>query len=152
MPEDGALMKVAVTRDSKSSAGRAPTFRKAPRQGISGLRSVQRRQSGSPHSFFCLQKWQHIPACKPEVSATSHTWLFHMPSSSSACFPDCHKGVRRSLSICKNQTRQASFTCQILYSVSAARLASFLEAHMMLFLWSSTRHIAAARTSFAVID
>ena len=31
-------------------------------QGMSGLRSMQRLQSGSPHSFFWRQKWQQMPA------------------------------------------------------------------------------------------
>ena len=31
-------------------------------QAMSGLRWMQRWHSGSPHSFFCRQKWQQMPA------------------------------------------------------------------------------------------
>ena len=33
----------------------------SPMQSSSALRVWQRGQSGSPHSFFCRQKWQQMP-------------------------------------------------------------------------------------------
>ena len=62
----GPTLLGARTLDSKNNQISKPAgpgwSSGAPRQGREGSRALHLAQSASPHSFFCRQKWQQMPA------------------------------------------------------------------------------------------